>query len=226
VIFAAEMFLDGQLTSSGAPLPNSLMCERWLDRLNFHAASIPQPERFLQRAVPRQAAPPACSLLAFFCRQFQVVKRRPSKVLQIVEIRHCLAAVQPGHVVRNLSAVTVVCPCLHEELALRQSRAAPVCALDGIWQLVRQGVLGADGRAALGWGVRDLAEHAGLAANTVSRFENDFGAHVSTLKQIQEALEKAGIEFIPAEGGKGPGVRLSHEEGGAQERRAKSIKAR
>ena len=66
-------------------------------------------------------------------------------------------------------------------------------------------------RAALGWGVRDLAQHAGLSANTVSRFENDSGAHVSTLQQIQEALEKAGVEFIPPEGGKGPGVRLSHE---------------
>ncbi len=74
-------------------------------------------------------------------------------------------------------------------------------------------------RAALGWSVRDLAEHAGLSANTVSRFENGFGAHVATLQQIQMVLEKAGIEFIPAEGGKGPGVRLSHEEAFAPGRR-------
>jgi hypothetical protein len=44
---------------------------------------------------------------------------------------------------------------------------------------------------------------------------------VRTLNKLQEALKRAGIEFIPAEGGKGPGVRLSHEEGGPQERRRK-----
>ena len=76
-------------------------------------------------------------------------------------------------------------------------------------------------RAALGWSVRDLAEHAGLSANTVSRFENGFGAHVATLQQIQVVLEKAGIEFIPAGEGKGPGVRLSHEEASAPNRRRK-----
>ena len=74
-------------------------------------------------------------------------------------------------------------------------------------------------RAALGWSVRDLAEHAGLAANTVSRFENGFGAHLATLQQMQAVLEKAGIEFIPAEEGKGPGVRLRHEEASAPSRR-------
>lgn len=74
-------------------------------------------------------------------------------------------------------------------------------------------------RAALGWSVRDLAEHSGLAANTVSRFENGFGAHLATLEQLQAVLEKADIEFIPAEGGKGPGVRLRQEEPRAPERR-------
>jgi len=63
-------------------------------------------------------------------------------------------------------------------------------------------------RAALGWGVRDLAKHAGLSANTVSRFENDFGAMVETLARIQETLETAGIAFIPADQQRGPGVRL------------------
>jgi transcriptional regulator with XRE-family HTH domain len=63
-------------------------------------------------------------------------------------------------------------------------------------------------RAALGWGVRDLAKRAGVAANTVSRFENDFGAMVETLVRIQEALEVAGIVFISADQQGGPGVRL------------------
>ena len=76
-------------------------------------------------------------------------------------------------------------------------------------------------RAALGWSVRDLAEHSGLAANTVSRFENGFGAHLATLQQMQAVLVKAGIEFIPAEGGKGPGVRLRQEQADAPDRRRK-----
>ena len=63
-------------------------------------------------------------------------------------------------------------------------------------------------RAALGWGVRDLGKRAGIAANTVSQFENGFGAMVETLVRIQETLEKAGIVFISADEHGGPGVRL------------------
>ena len=63
-------------------------------------------------------------------------------------------------------------------------------------------------RAALGWGVRDLGKRAGISANTVSRFENGFGAMVETLVRIQETLETAGIVFISADQQAGPGVRL------------------
>ena len=63
-------------------------------------------------------------------------------------------------------------------------------------------------RAALGWGVRELAMKAGISANTVSRFETGGGAMVDTLIQIQTALEKAGIVFISADEHGGPGVRL------------------
>jgi transcriptional regulator with XRE-family HTH domain len=63
-------------------------------------------------------------------------------------------------------------------------------------------------RAALGWGVRDLAKRAGIAANTVSRFENGSGAMVDTVDRIQVALERAGIVFIPGDNSGGPGVRL------------------
>jgi transcriptional regulator with XRE-family HTH domain len=63
-------------------------------------------------------------------------------------------------------------------------------------------------RAALGWGVRDLARRAGVAANTVSRFENGMGTNLTTLKQIQTALEGAGIIFIGTDTAGGPGVRL------------------
>ena len=62
-------------------------------------------------------------------------------------------------------------------------------------------------RAALGWGVRDLAEKAGLTANTVTRIENGADAKQSTMDSLQHALEAAGVEFINENGG-GPGVRL------------------
>ena len=61
-------------------------------------------------------------------------------------------------------------------------------------------------RAALEWGVRDLARHAGISANTVARFEN--GHHTpnpATLKVIRLAFEAAGIEFT---NGEAPGMRL------------------
>ena len=63
-------------------------------------------------------------------------------------------------------------------------------------------------RAALGWGVRELAERARLSPNTVSRIENGARALAETLQLMQETLEKAGVEFIPADEIKGPGVRL------------------
>lgn len=62
-------------------------------------------------------------------------------------------------------------------------------------------------RAALRWGVRDLANHAGITAATVTRIENDYAAHASTLLAIRAAFEAAGIEFIPENGG-GAGVRF------------------
>jgi transcriptional regulator with XRE-family HTH domain len=62
-------------------------------------------------------------------------------------------------------------------------------------------------RAAVGWGVRDLAEKAGVTANTVTRIENGADAKQSTMDKLQQALESAGIEFIDENGG-GPGVRL------------------
>jgi transcriptional regulator with XRE-family HTH domain len=62
-------------------------------------------------------------------------------------------------------------------------------------------------RAAVGWGVRELAEKAGVTANTVTRIENGADAKQSTLDRLKSALEAAGIEFIDENGG-GPGVRL------------------
>ena len=62
-------------------------------------------------------------------------------------------------------------------------------------------------RAALGWGVRELAAKAGVAANTISRFENGSDALGETLRKIRRVFEEAGITFIDENGG-GPGVRL------------------
>jgi transcriptional regulator with XRE-family HTH domain len=62
-------------------------------------------------------------------------------------------------------------------------------------------------RAAVGWGVRELAKKAGVTANTVTRIENGADAKQSTMDRLQRALEAAGVEFIDENGG-GPGVRL------------------
>jgi len=67
-------------------------------------------------------------------------------------------------------------------------------------------------RAALGWGVRDLGKKAGIAANTVSRFENGMGMTVATLARVQRTLESAGIIFIPPDEKGGAGVRLKENE--------------
>jgi transcriptional regulator with XRE-family HTH domain len=63
-------------------------------------------------------------------------------------------------------------------------------------------------RAALEIGVRDLAKLASVSAMTVTRFENGHSVgYPITLQKIREALEAAGVEFIPENGG-GPGVRM------------------
>jgi len=62
-------------------------------------------------------------------------------------------------------------------------------------------------RAALGWGIRDLADEADVAVSTVSRFEAGQNINLNSMTAMKEALENAGIQFIPENGG-GPGVRL------------------
>jgi len=64
---------------------------------------------------------------------------------------------------------------------------------------------------AVGWGVRELADKAGVTANTVTRIENGADAKQSTIERLRRALEAAGIEFIEENGG-GPGVRLRKRE--------------
>jgi len=61
-------------------------------------------------------------------------------------------------------------------------------------------------RAAIRWGVRELAKKAGVAANTVTRIENGADAKQSTMDKLQRILEEAGIEFT---NGDQPGLRLT-----------------
>jgi transcriptional regulator with XRE-family HTH domain len=63
-------------------------------------------------------------------------------------------------------------------------------------------------RAALKWGVRDLAKNANITAATVSRIEAGRSSHASTLEVIRIAFESAGLEFISEEDG-GVGVRFA-----------------
>ena len=60
-------------------------------------------------------------------------------------------------------------------------------------------------RAALGWGVRDLAKNSGTSPDTVARFERGEELREVTLISLRRALEAAGIEFT---NGSQPGVRL------------------
>ncbi len=65
------------------------------------------------------------------------------------------------------------------------------------------------GRALIGLSASDLAERTGLGLSTIQRMENR-GTGSSTMANVdavQRALEAAGVEFIPENGG-GAGVRL------------------
>lgn len=62
-------------------------------------------------------------------------------------------------------------------------------------------------RGLLNWTVRDLAEKASVHRNTVTRIENDATGAGHAIEALRAALEAAGVEFIPENGG-GPGVRL------------------
>jgi len=65
-------------------------------------------------------------------------------------------------------------------------------------------------RGLLNWTLADLAGAASLGLSTVKNFES--GLRVTTQANqnaIHRAFLEAGIEFIPARGGKGAGARLT-----------------
>ncbi len=61
-------------------------------------------------------------------------------------------------------------------------------------------------RAALGWGVRELAAAAKVSVDTVARFERGDELKERTIDALRRALEAAGVEFT---NGDQPGVRLT-----------------
>jgi transcriptional regulator with XRE-family HTH domain len=77
-------------------------------------------------------------------------------------------------------------------------------------------------RALLGLNQFELSELAGVGINTVKRVElaDEITGSARTLWKIQSALEAAGVEFIPADDEKGPGLRLKHKVRGKRVKRA------
>jgi len=69
-------------------------------------------------------------------------------------------------------------------------------------------------RALLGLSQRELAALASVGLATVQRMEmaSEFRGAADTYWKIQTALEEAGVEFIPADDAKGPGVRLKQRQ--------------
>lgn len=66
-------------------------------------------------------------------------------------------------------------------------------------------------RAALGWSVVETSKQANVSTQTIVRLERGDTLKETTVKNIREAFEVAGIEFISENGG-GAGVRLSRRD--------------
>ena len=67
-------------------------------------------------------------------------------------------------------------------------------------------------RGFVGWSARELAEKAQLGLSTVQRAEAGGSLTAANMAAIRRALEEAGVEFIPENGG-GAGVRMRRGEG-------------
>lgn len=78
---------------------------------------------------------------------------------------------------------------------------------NGVSNAIRHDVLRA-ARALMGWTQQELADKSGVPLRTIARLELGEGSpQRRTVAAIRSALEAAGVEFIPENGG-GPGVRL------------------
>jgi hypothetical protein len=78
---------------------------------------------------------------------------------------------------------------------------------------MRMGADRASGSAS--WGVRELAEKAGVTANTVTRIKNGADAKQSTMDAPRRALEAAGVEFDERPGVRVPKAAAAHSTGSA-----------
>ncbi|WP_424140341.1 helix-turn-helix domain-containing protein [Roseomonas chloroacetimidivorans] len=67
-------------------------------------------------------------------------------------------------------------------------------------------------RAMLKLTVAELAERSSVAPNTVVRVEAGKSVNTGTLAALQQALEAAGVIFVP-ENGEGAGVRMRKQVG-------------
>lgn len=95
----------------------------------------------------------------------------------------------------------------------------------GISMLTRDQVRMA--RTALRWTIKDLGEHSGITPQTVTRFENGGNATLDTLMKIKLAFEKAGVTWVPENGGpagvrppRTPAVEGTREAGARKNARA------
>jgi transcriptional regulator with XRE-family HTH domain len=72
------------------------------------------------------------------------------------------------------------------------------------------------GRALLALSQAQLSKLATVSATTIKRLEAapDIRGSAEVLWKIQSALEQAGVEFIPGDEFKGPGVRLQRGDRG------------
>ena len=70
-------------------------------------------------------------------------------------------------------------------------------------------------RALLNINQTRLSEWASINVATLKRIEGStqIRGTADTIRKIQKALEAAGVEFIPEEAGRGPGVRLKQPQG-------------
>jgi transcriptional regulator with XRE-family HTH domain len=74
----------------------------------------------------------------------------------------------------------------------------------------------------LGLGQVELSELAGVGLTTLKRIElsDEITGAARTLWKIETGLEATGVEFIPADAEKGPGLRLKHKARGKWIKRA------
>jgi transcriptional regulator with XRE-family HTH domain len=68
-------------------------------------------------------------------------------------------------------------------------------------------------RAILKWRRADLAKASGVPAVTIQSFEGGADSKISTVSKLRAACERAGIVFIDAGDGLGPGLRLRQASG-------------